>query len=120
MCILIAEDEPIIRLTTATWLEDAGFEVMPASDGMRAADILEQHPGHFTGLVTDFHMPLGMTGAHLVMHMRQTYPAIPMIITTAITYVVTEGWRLQYGVDMLAKPYKPETLVSMLRGSLNG
>lgn len=31
-----------------------------------------------------------------------------MIITTAIAYVVTEGWRLQYGVDVLAKPYHPD------------
>lgn len=120
MCVLIVEDEPIILLTTATWLEDAGFKVMTASDGLHAVDLLEQHPGHFSALVTDFHMPFGMTGAHVMMHMRLKYPAIPMIITTAITYVVTEGWRLQYGVDMLAKPYDPEALVSMLEAALDG
>ncbi len=106
MCVLIVEDEPIILMTTAAWLE--------------AVDLLEMHPGYFSALVTDFHMPLGMTGAHLVMHMRKRYPTIPMIIATAITYVVTEGWRLQYGVDMLAKPYDPEALVSMLRAGLTG
>ena len=118
MCVLIVEDEPIVLLTTATWLEDAGFKVMTASDGLHAVDLLDQHPGHFTALVTDFHMPMGMTGAHLVMHMRPEYPAIPMIITTAIAYVVTEGWRLQYGADVLAKPYDPEALVLMLRAAL--
>lgn len=120
MCILIAEDEPIILMSTAEWLEDAGFKVMTATDGLHAIDLLEQHPEHFSALVTDFHMPMGMTGAHVVMHMRPKYPAIPMIITTAITYVVTEGWRLQYGADVLAKPYHPETLVSMLRAALQG
>jgi CheY-like chemotaxis protein len=120
VCVLIVEDEPIVLMTTADWLEDAGFKVMTASDGLQAVDLLEQHPGHFTALVTDFHMPLGMTGAHLVIHMRQTCPVIPMIITTAITYVVTESWRLQNGVGVLAKPYYPEALVSMLRAALKG
>lgn len=120
MCVLVVEDEPIILMVTADYLEDAGFRVMTANHGLHAIDLLEQHPEHFTALVTDFHMPFGVTGAHVVIHMRQSYPAIPMIIATAITYVVTEGWRLQYGVDMLAKPYEPEKLVGMLRSTQGG
>ncbi len=119
VCVLFVEDEPLILMATAFCLEGAGFKVMTADDGLHAIDLLEQHPGHFTALVTDFHMPL-LTGAHVVMSMRQTYPSIPMIITTALTHVVTEGWCLQYGVDMLAKPYDPETLILMLRAALNG
>jgi CheY-like chemotaxis protein len=92
---------------------------MTADDGSHAIDLLEQHPGHFTALVTDFHMPF-MTGAHVVMSMRRNYPGIPMIITTALTQVVTDGWRLQYDVGMLAKPYDPETLIAMLRTALAG
>lgn len=118
MCILIVEDEPITLLATATWLEDAGFEVMAASDGLHAVDLLEQHPGHFTALVTDFHMPL-VTGADVVMSMRRNYPNIPMIITTAVSHAVTEDWQFQYGVDMLPKPYDPETLVLMFRNALD-
>ena len=117
MCILYVEDEPLILMITAFCLEGAGFKVMTADNGLDAVDLLERHPGHFTALVTDFHMPL-MTGAHLAMSMRRNYPATPMIITTALTHIVTEGWRLQYGVDMLAKPYDPETLIEMLRNAL--
>jgi len=118
VCVLFVEDEPIILMGTAFCLEGAGFKVMTADDGLHAIDLLEQHPGYFTALVTDFHMPF-LTGAHVVMSMRQKYPGIPMIITTALTHVVTEGWRLQHGVDMLAKPYDPETLIGMLRSALN-
>lgn len=119
MCVLLVEDEPLILMATAFCLEGAGYKVMTANDGLHAFDLLEQHPGYFTALVTDFHTPFA-TGAHVVMHMRQKYPAVPMIMTTAITHVVTEGWRLQHGVDMLAKPYDPDTLISMLRAALNG
>ena len=119
MCILIVEDEPITLLATATWLEDAGFTVMAAHDGLQAVDLLEQHPGHFTALITDFHMPF-VTGAHVVMSMRRTYPGIPMIITTALSHAVTDDWRQHYSVETLPKPYDPETLVKMLRSALNG
>ncbi len=104
MCVLFVEDEPLILMATAFCLEGAGFKVMTADDGLHAIDLLEQHPGHFTALVTDLHMPR-LTGAHVVMSMRRTYPGIPMIITTALTHVVTEGWQLQYAVDMLAKAW---------------
>ena len=119
MCILIVEDEPITLLATATWLEDAGFTVMAAHDGSQAMDLLEQHPDRFTALITDFHMPI-LTGADVIVSMRQKYPAIPMIMTTALTHAVTNDWRLQYNVETLSKPYDPETLVKMLRNALNG
>lgn len=118
VCVLLVEDEPIILMATAFCLEGAGFQVMTADDGLHAIDLLERHPGHFTALVTDLHMPL-LTGAHVVMSMRRKYPGIPMIITTALTHGVAEDWRLRYGVDVLAKPYDPETLISMLKAVLN-
>jgi len=40
VCILIVEDEPITLLATATWLEDAGFKVMTAHDGLHAVELL--------------------------------------------------------------------------------
>lgn len=119
MCILIVEDEPIILMVTAFCLEGAGFDVMTAHDGLQATELLAQHPGRFTALVTDFHMPHGITGAHVVTHMRQEYPDTPMIITTALTHVVTDDWRREHDVDVLAKPYDPEVLVAMLRIALN-
>jgi len=61
VCVLFVEDEPLILLTTAALLEDAGFRVMTANDGLHAVDLLKQYPRHFTALVTGFHMPFGMT-----------------------------------------------------------
>jgi len=112
VCVLLVEDEPVILMATAFFLEEASLKVMTANDGLHAVDLIDQHPGYFTALVTDFHMPFA-TGAHVVMHMRRKYPDIPMVITTALTHVVTEDWRLQHAVDMVGKPYNPETLVGL-------
>lgn len=85
-----------------------------AGNGPHAVTMIEQWPARFTLLVTDYHMPCGMTGADLVMHMRQSYPTIPMIIATALVSVVTEDWLGHHRVDILAKPYDPEALVGLV------
>jgi len=46
--------------------------------------------------------------------MRQSYPDIPMLITTARADAVTEEFRERHRVQMLAKPYSPSSLVTTL------
>lgn len=112
MCVLVVEDEPLILMSAAECLEDAGHEVMTAGHGLEAMTLIELWPVRFTTLVTDYHMPHGVTGAQLVQHMRQSYPDIPMLITTALASAVTAEFRERHGVEMLTKPYDPNSLVA--------
>ena len=112
VCVLIVEDEPLILMAAAICLEDAGHEVMTADHGADAITLIRRWPARFTALVTDYHMPHGVTGGQLVEHMRQSYPRIPMLITTARTDAVTEEFRAAHGVSMLAKPYASGNLVA--------
>ena len=112
MCVLMVEDEPLILMSVAQCLEDAGHEVTTAAHGLEALTLIEQSPVRFTVLVTDYHMPHGITGGQLVQHMRQRYPDIPMLITTALTGVVTAEFRERHEVEILAKPYDPDILVA--------
>ena len=118
MCILLVEDEPLVRMVTAATLTDAEYAVMEAEHGPHAVELIGRHPGHFSALVTDFHMPHGMTGADLVVHMRQHYPAIPMIIASALTGVIDPAWRRLHHVHLLQKPYSGVALLSLLAGLL--
>ena len=112
MCVLVVEDEPLILMVAVEYLEDAGHEVMAAGHGLEAIALIEQWPVKFTALVTDYHMPHGITGGQLVQHMRQSYPDIPMLITTARADAVTAEFRERHGVEMLTKPYNPSSLVA--------
>ncbi len=42
--VLVAEDEPGVLALTASFLRDAGFEVLPASNGLEALGLLRRHP----------------------------------------------------------------------------
>lgn len=114
MCVLIVEDEPLILMSVSECLKDAGHEVITAEHGLEAIALIKQWPVKFTVLVTDYHMPHGVTGGHLVQHMRRSYPDIPMLITTARVDVVTAEFRERHRVETLAKPYGLNSLVKTL------
>lgn len=115
MCILIAEDEPLILLGVQLCFEDAGHDVVAVHRGQEAIDLIEARPGHFTCLITDLHMPGGVMGTQVIEHMRPLYPAIPMIMATALPSAVPEAWRSGLCVYLVAKPYDPDELVGTVQ-----
>jgi len=119
VCVLMVEDEPLILMAVAECLESAGHEVMTAEHGLEAITLIEQWPVKFSILVTDYHMPQGVTGGQLVQQMRQSYPDIPMLITTARPDVVTAEFRERHRVDVLFKPYDLNSLVATVERLLD-
>ena len=119
MCVLVAEDEPLILELLVEVLEDAGHEVVTASNAPEALDHISRNPGRFTALVTDLYMPPHeITGADLVTFMRQGYPDIPVIVATATVHALKPEWLADHRVEVLTKPYLPDDLVSKLSGML--
>ena len=57
MCVLIVEDEPLIRCLLAEEIAEAGFEVCQAENGDAAARLIQERPAPFTLLITDVQMP---------------------------------------------------------------
>lgn len=118
--VLLVDDDPLVRMTTAIVLEGAAYAVLEAEHGPHAVALIARHPGRFSMLVTDFHMPHGMTGVDLVEHMRPLYPRIPMVIATALPDVIDAGWAVRHAVRVLAKPYSAAALLSLLAALVAG
>ena len=119
MCVLVVDDEPIIRLGAVLGFQDAGHEVMEAIHGPHAFEVINQRPCHFSALVTDYQMPHGVTGAHVVEYMRDDYPHIPMVLATGFRDAVTDEWLAHHDVVMVMKPYVLEELVSRVQTLLS-
>ena len=62
MCILLVEDEWLIRIMVAEELTEGGFAVREAESGDQASALIAQDPAAFTLLVTDIHMPGSLAG----------------------------------------------------------
>jgi DNA-binding NtrC family response regulator len=119
MCLLVVEDQPDILALLERRLSKSGHEVMTALDASAAMHLVAQHPHRFTGLVTDYHMALGVTGGELVEHMRGLYPRIPIVLSTGFPDVVTDEWLTAFKVVLLPKPYSIKRLLQVIAESLS-
>ena len=112
--ILLVEDEALVRMATATVLEQAGFRIMEASGGPDALDVLAREP-EVDLVLTDYAMP-GMTGLELVRELRKRRPGLPVLMVTG--YAEIQRASALDGMPILQKPYRADELVARIRATL--
>jgi PAS domain S-box-containing protein len=90
--VLVVDDDAMVRAVLAGHLEDEGYQITQASDGL---DALAQLDAGETPdlLVTDFAMP-GMNGLALIEEARKRLPRLPVVLLTGY---VSAKVRLQVG-----------------------
>ena len=115
MCVLLVEDETLVRLVMAECLRDAGFDVVEAATGDEAIGLLNNPPRPFSGLVTDLHMPGHADGSRVAAHIRQKWPSMPIVIASGRPDLFEDHWKDQLRYYLLEKPYMPSDLVLLLQ-----
>jgi CheY-like chemotaxis protein len=68
-------------------------------------------------LFTDVIMPGGMNGLDLVEQARTLHPGLPVLVTTGYMDELPQGGR-SGGLNILAKPYRQESLLERVRVAL--
>ena len=79
--ILIAEDEELIRMLIAEYLQDAGFKVIEAFNAAHALALINE-AGLIDLLFTDIQMPGEMDGHALAQWVQRHWPDIPVLLTS--------------------------------------
>lgn len=115
VCVLLVEDEVLIRSIMAESLADAGFEVIHAGTGDEALALMEKADEPIALLVTDIHLPGGKSGLDVAAVVRKRLPALPVIVATGRPDVLGAEWRRAERVVLLRKPYGPGELVAMVQ-----
>ena len=92
---------------TEAVLLDAGYEFMTAVHWPEALKHLSGNPGHFTALVTDYSMAMGLTEADIIERMRGEYPIMPVALTSAYFNAIPENWQHRETTKYFPKPYDP-------------
>ncbi|MGE5790140.1 MAG: sigma-54-dependent transcriptional regulator [Syntrophaceae bacterium] len=111
--ILVVDDEEIVRDSLASWLEEDGYEVETAENGMKA---LERLPlKEWSLALVDLKMP-GMDGIQLMEEIKKARPDLTVIIMTAYATVDTAVKAMKRGAyDYTVKPFNPEDLSMTIR-----
>lgn len=117
--ILVVEDDDAVRQHVIVLLQGLGYNVLEASAGAEAMDLLRQNVG-IDLLFTDVVMPGGMGGRELAEAARKLRPALKVLYTSGYTEnsIVHHG-RLDRGVKLLNKPYRREQLAAKIREAID-
>ncbi len=114
--VLVVEDEPLVRLSALKMIEDAGFEVIDAADADEAIAILESR-SDIRVVFTDIHMPGSMDGLRLAHAVRNRWPPIKIIVTSARGLTKERG--LPEGGRFFPKPYNAGEISDAIRACVS-
>ncbi len=117
--LLVEDDESLLALTRAT-LEDLGYSVLTATDGLEALEIDEEYDGEIHLLLSDVIMPsLGGFEMSEIIHERR--PDMKIVFMSGYpNRGQTKGRSIPERSDFLQKPIKSERLAMILRKTLDG
>jgi len=111
--VLVVEDEPIIRMNTVAMIEEAGFEVVEASNADDAIVLLESRP-EIRAVFSDIEMPGSMDGLKLIHAIRKRWPPAVLILASGrISPLVSD---MPERTVFLSKPYAEQDLLKALEG----
>lgn len=115
MCILVVEDEALIRDILVEALTSHGYEVREADTGDDAALLIKNPPTDFTLLITDIHMPGQRNGIAVGHLMRQRHPSLPIIYTTGRPDALAALGSLGSRETVVLKPYTPTQIMRVVK-----
>jgi CheY-like chemotaxis protein len=113
--VLVADDDPAVRLLVAEALRQSGYTVLEAADGEEAMAIAQRHDGEISLLISDIVMPR-MGGRELAKRFAAARPETPVLLMSGS--LGDAGLREQLQEDnmpFLAKPFALGSLMDKVR-----
>ncbi len=113
--VLLVEDEDIVRALTKQVLEECGYTVIEARNGVEALAICNSGDCKFDLLMTDVVMPQ-MGGRELANKLKEKLPDLQILFTSGYTddAVVRHGV-IEVGTNFIQKPFTPDSLTKKVR-----
>ncbi len=113
--VLVCDDDRAILESIRIYLAQEGYEVLTASDGLEAIDLLRDHEVHC--LVLDIMMPK-LDGLSAMLKIRED-SNIPIILLSAKSEDTDKITGLSFGADdYVTKPFNPLELVARVKSQV--
>ncbi len=115
--ILVVDDEASHRMMLKAHLNEEGFDVIEASDGQEAIDLVGRY--FYNLILMDIRMPV-MDGVEALTQIKKISPAIPVIMMTAYGSIDSAVEALKTGADdYLTKPLDMDELLLKVKKILH-
>ena len=110
--ILLVENEEGVRKLTACMLEQVGYSVLQAADGLQGLEVIAHHKGPIHLVVSDVVMPQ-MNGPQMIQTARSIYPHLRVLFQSGYDTDTLRSCGLKEKEEHLI--HKPFTLASLVR-----
>ncbi len=116
--ILLVDDEDQVLQTTRTMLEESGFTVLTAIDGVEGVAVFRSQAAHLSAVVLDMNMPR-MDGAEAFRQMRRIAPGVPVILTSGFDEQDAVSEFTAAGLaGFIQKPYRMRALLQKIEDAI--
>jgi PAS domain S-box-containing protein len=117
--ILLVEDEAAVRQVTRSMLEEFGYTVLEADDGVSAQYVFRENRDRVDLVLCDLLMPR-LNGRETLAGLREMRPGVPAVFISGYTAdVIAQKGLADDAVSLLMKPLDPGTLLRTVRETLD-
>jgi PAS domain S-box-containing protein len=113
LTVLAVDDDHLVLMNTAAFLEDLGHRALQASSGAEALKLLSRHP-EVDLVITDQAMP-NMTGLQLREELARQRPELPVLIVTGFAEMPADA---APDTPRLSKPFSQHDLAKALHEAM--
>lgn len=112
-CVLVVEDDPIIRIDTVLMLEDAGIPAVEFESADEALAYAQSHRREIAAIFTDVNLRGCLDGIELASIVSEADPRITLLVTSG-GYSVRPA-RLPAQAQFIKKPWVPRQLLRVIQ-----
>jgi signal transduction histidine kinase/CheY-like chemotaxis protein len=117
-CVLLVDDEALVRNLGAAILKRLGYQVLTAKDGQDGLDTFHANRKHIDLVVLDLQMP-GLGGEAVLQQIRAIEPTMPIVYSSGMSYFESEDLPENLRpTGMLKKPYLIATMSEVVQAAL--
>lgn len=118
-CVLVAEDEDLVRELAIEVLVAHGFDTIGARHGGEALSLFAENSDHIDAVLLDLSMPV-VDGATVLGELKKQKPDVRVLLTSGYDASACSDDDDAASVSFLQKPYRAERLVAQLRAMIDG
>jgi CheY-like chemotaxis protein len=117
--LLLVEDEEPVRALARRTLQDHGYAVLEAGDGLAALAVCQSHPGPIDLVVTDVVMPI-LSGPEFVERLASQRPGTKVLYISGYTDSAVVRHGMADDANFVQKAFTPDDLALAVRAALDG
>ena len=111
---LIVDDEPAIRTYLRIILQREQIQSLEADNAAQALSIIHKLGGRLDLIVSDIKMPGEMDGIDLAFSVRNSFPALPVLLISGYGDVESVK-HAAANFEFIQKPFVPETILMAVK-----